>query len=109
MFQAVVDLEPKYTFHPRFFAALRYEQNDYPSLAPRFSSTTNWRSNGVIFKDVDAGGGFRVTATSLLKVTVRADRWTPNISPNAPKDNGYAVVAQWSQTFDLVDLATRRR
>ena len=100
-------VEPKYTFTPRFYLAARYERNDYPFINPL--NATVWIANGVIVQDVEIGGGFRPTATSLVKVTGRKDRWTPNISPNAPKDNGYAVALQWSQTYDFVELFTRRR
>jgi hypothetical protein len=100
-------LEPKYTFTPRFFMAARYERNDYPFILP--VSQTIWAANRVILSDVEIGAGFRATASTLLKLSIRADHWTPNVNPQAPHDNGYAVAAQWSQSFDLVELATRRR
>lgn len=99
-------LEPKYTFTPRCFMVARYERNDYPFISP--VTQTFWVANRVILSDVEIGGGFRATASTLLKLSIRADHWTPNASPQAPHDNGYAVAAQWSQTFDLVELATRR-
>ena len=68
-----------------------------------------WVANRVIFNDVEIGGGFRATASTLLKLSIRADYWTPNVNPLAPHDNGYAVAAQWSHIFDFVELATRRR
>ncbi len=54
-------------------------------------------------------GGFRPTATSILKLFARADRWRPSSNPNRLNYDGYAVVAQWSQTYDFVQLATSRR
>ena len=100
-------LEPKYTFTPRFFMAARYERNDYPFISP--VAQTFWVANRVVFNDVEIGGGFRATASTLLKLSIRADYWTPNVNPLAPHDNGYAVAAQWSHIFDFVELATRRR
>ena len=100
-------VDGKYTFTPRFFMAARYERNDYPFISP--VSPTFWVANGVIFNDVEVGGGYRFGASSLLKASFRKDRWTPNISPQAPHDNGYAVAVQWSQAFDVVELLTRRQ
>jgi hypothetical protein len=100
-------VEPKYTFTPRFFMAARYERNDYPFIGP--VTPTIWVANRVVFNDVEVGGGFRATARALFKLSVRADHWTPNANPFAPHDNGYAVALQWSQTFDVVDLVTRRQ
>jgi hypothetical protein len=99
-------LEPKYTFTPRFFMALRYERNDYPFILP--VNPGFWVANRVVFQDVELGGGFRATATSLIKLSVRADHWAPNTNPSAPHDNGYAVVTQWSQFFDFMELLSRQ-
>lgn len=100
-------VEPKYTFAPRFFVAARYERNDYPFIAP--ATATIWTANPVVVSDVEVGGGYRAAPGTLLKLSVRADHWTPNINPFAPHDNGYAAVVQWSQTFDVVELLTPRR
>lgn len=100
-------LEPKYQLTPRFHIAGRYERNDYPFISP--VTSTIWVANRVVFQDVELGGGFRLNPSTLLKLSVRADHWAPNANPQAPKDNGYAVVAQWSQRFDVVELAKGRR
>lgn len=100
-------IEPKYQLTPRLHLAGRYERNDYPFIRP--VTATVWVANRVVFQDVELGAGFRPTASTLLKLSVRADHWAPNASAQAPKDNGYAVVAQWSQRFDLVELATRQQ
>ena len=99
-------IDAKYTFAPRFYMATRFERNDYPFISP--VTPTFWVANNVAFSDVEVGGGFRATATTLLKLTVRADRWSPNANPFAPHDNGYSVAFQWSQFVDFMDLATRR-
>lgn len=102
-------LEPKYTLSPRFFVAGRYERNDYPFIRPVSETSPIWIANRVVLQDVEVGGGFRATASTLLKLSVRADHWAPNANPNAPHDNGYAVALQWSQVFDFVELVTRRQ
>ena len=99
-------IEGKYTFAPRFYMATRFERNDYPFIAP--VSSTFWVANNVAFSDVEVGGGFRAAATTLLKLTVRADKWSPNANPQAPHDNGYSVAFQWSQFVDFMELAARR-
>ncbi|MEO8334192.1 MAG: hypothetical protein ABI664_04425 [bacterium] len=102
-------LEPKYTFTPRFFLAGRYERNDYPFIRPVSETSPIWIANRVVLQDVEIGGGFRATAATLLKLSVRADHWAPNANPNAPHDNGYAMALQWSQLLDVVELFTRRQ
>lgn len=99
-------VEPKYTFTPRFFMAARVERNDYPFISP--VTPTFWVANRVVVADAEVGGGFRVSASTLLKLSVRKDHWTPNANPQAPHDNGYAVAMQWSQTIDFVELVRRR-
>ncbi len=95
-------VEPKYTFTPRFFVAARVERNDYPFISP--VTPTFWVANRVIVSDAEVGGGFRASASTLFKLSVRKDHWTPNVNPQAPHDNGYAVAAQWSQMVDFVEL-----
>lgn len=99
-------LEPKYTLTPRLFIAGRYERNDYPFILP--VNPNFWVANRVVFQDVELGMGYRLGATTLLKAGVRADHWAPNDNPQAPRDNGYSVVVQWSQTYDFLDLVARR-
>jgi hypothetical protein len=96
-------VEPKYTFTPRFFLAARVERNDYPFISP--VTPTFWVANRVIVSDAEVGSGYRATASTLLKLSLRMDHWTPNSNPQAPHDNGYALVAQWSQMVDFVELA----
>ncbi|MDB4913340.1 MAG: hypothetical protein JWM95_984 [Gemmatimonadetes bacterium] len=100
-------LEPKYTLTPRLFIAGRYERNDYPFILP--VNTNFWVANRVVFQDVELGAGYRVGATTLLKAGVRADHWAPNDNPQAPHANGYSLAVQWSQTYDFLDLVTRKQ
>jgi hypothetical protein len=99
-------VETKYTFTPRFYLASRVERNDYPYIAP-FNDVV-WIADRSDFTDVEVGAGFRVTSSTLVKASVRADHWVANPNPFAPQASGRAVALQISQTFDLVELATRR-
>jgi hypothetical protein len=104
-------VETKYTFTPRFYAAVRVERNDYPYIAPLVTpfSSPIWIASNSDFTDVEVGGGFRVTSSTLLKLSVRADHWVPNPNPNAPTASGRALAMQLSQTFDVIDLMARMR
>jgi hypothetical protein len=104
-------VETKYTFTPRFYMAVRAERNDYPFIAAAAipSGGSPWVASNSDFTDVEVGGGFRVTSSTLLKMSVRADHWVPNPNPYAPSASGRALAFQLSQTFDLVELATRQR
>ena len=97
-------VETKYTFTPRFYLASRVERNDYPFIAP-FNDFV-WIADRSDFTDVEAGAGFRITSSTLLKASVRADHWVANPNPFAPQASGRALALQLSQTFDLVELAT---
>jgi hypothetical protein len=100
-------VETKYTFTPRLYLATRVEHNDYPFIAPR--DTSRWTAGRSAFSDVEVGGGYRLTPSTLVKLSWRADHWVQNPNPFAPDASGHAVAMQLSQTFDLVEMATRRR
>lgn len=101
-------VETKYTFTPRFYAAVRAERNDYPFIAPTIptpgGSGSTWTASNSDFADVEIGGGFRLTPSTLIKASVRADHWVPNPNPYAPSANGRALALQFSQTFDVMDM-----
>jgi hypothetical protein len=99
--------ETKYTFTPRVFAAVRVERNDYPYIMP--FDDASWIADKSDFTDVEAGAGLRLTASTLLKLSVRADHWVPNPNPFAPQTSGRALAMQLSRTFDLMELATPKR
>ncbi len=92
-------LEPKYTWTPRFFTAIRLERNDYPYIQPVNSSF--WIAQNASFYDVEIGGGWRFTPELLLKASYRRDRWDPSPNPAFPFPNGYAVAVQLSYSFDV--------
>jgi hypothetical protein len=72
-------------------------------------SDVEWTANKSDFTDVEVGAGFRLTSRTLAKLSVRADHWVPNPNPFAPQSSGRALAFQLSQTFDVMELATRRR
>jgi hypothetical protein len=94
--------ETRYTITPRLFVAARVERNDYPFI--RAGNGTGWLAKLTDFVDGETGFGYRVTSSSILKATVRGDRWwTRNAS------DGKAFAMQWSQTFDVMDWVDRER
>src|SRR5262249_12665518 len=64
--------EAKYTFTPRFFLAARAERNKYPFIR---ANATAWTSRLTDFVDGELGAGYRLTSKTLLKTSVRGDRW----------------------------------
>jgi hypothetical protein len=100
-------VETKYTFTPRFYTAVRVERNDYPYIMP--FDQNGWIADKSDFTDVEVGGGFRMTANTMLKLSVRADHWVPNPNPFAPQASGRALAMQLSRTFDVLEMITPRR
>lgn len=92
--------EAKYTVTPRFFAATRLERNDYPYIQPL--SATAWIANPTNMYDGEIGVGFRLTSQTLLKASVRADRWDVPAEMRSILGNGTAFGIQLSQSFDLI-------
>lgn len=98
-------VEPKYTFSPRWFGALRYEVNDYPYIQP--ISPGVWITTTAKLSDLEAGVGYRITHDVLLKVAYRADRWDVAASQKAFFPDGRSIAAQLSWTFDLLSWFDR--
>ncbi len=100
--------EAKYTLSPRFFVAGRAERNRYPFI--RLTAAGNWIANVTDFVDGEVGGGYRFSASSLLKVSLRADRWWVRTgAPGFRGTGGRAVALQWSQAFDAMNWIERER
>jgi hypothetical protein len=94
--------EAKYTFGPRFFVATRIERNEYPFIAP---APPSWNVQLNDFVDGEAGVGYRLTANTLLKASIRSDRWwPPGVQPmyGTGRPDGRAIALQWSQAFDVL-------
>jgi hypothetical protein len=94
--------EAKYTLSPRVFVALRVERNKYPFIRP--GATTIWSSRLTDFVDGETGIGYRLTSSTLLKASVRADRWWVRAgTPGFAGQGGRAFAVQLSQAFDVLD------
>jgi len=100
-------IEPKYTWSPRFFTALRFERNDYAYVKPLGPGV--WLAKAVDFFDVEAGAGYRLGAGTVLKVAYRRDRWNVDPSLKSFFPNGYSVAAQVSYSFNVNSWIERPR
>ena len=92
-------LEPKYTWTPRFFTALRIERNDYPYIQP--VDSTFWIDQNAAFYTFEAGLGWRFRPDLLLKASYGRDYWTVDESMKSFFANGYAFALQLSYGFDI--------
>jgi hypothetical protein len=99
-------LEPRYTFSPRFFGALRLEENEYPYI--RLFSF-GWIAPEATLRDIEAGVGVHLVPGAILKVTYRRDQWIVDEARKDEFPEGYAVAAQLSYTFDVVSWFERPR
>jgi hypothetical protein len=99
--------EAKYTLSPRFFVAGRAERNKYPFIRP---NTRAWTARLTDFVDGELGGGYRASASTLIKASIRGDRWwVRTSSPGFLGKGGYAIALQVSQSFDVVEWLDRNR
>jgi hypothetical protein len=100
--------EAKYTFTPRFFVAARFERNKYPFI--REFGSPAWTARLVDFVDGEAGAGYRVARGTIVKASVRADRWwVAEYAPGFRGQGGPAVALQISQSFDVMGWVDRAR
>ncbi len=100
-------IEPKYTWTPRFFTALRFERNDYAYIRPLGPGF--WLATAVDFFNAEAGAGYRLGPGTVLKVAYRRDRWNVDDSLKSILPNGYSVSAQLSYTFNVNSWLERPR
>lgn len=101
--------EAKYTLTPRFFVAARAERNKYPFI--RETATTGaYTARLTDFVDGEIGGGYRVSTSTLIKASVRGDRWWVRPGAGFRGLGGHAIAIQVSQAFDAmswIDGGTR--
>ena len=100
-------IEPKYTWTPRFFTALRFERNDYPyimGVAPGI-----WIHDNADLFDVEVGAGYRFGPGTLLKVAYRRDYWRVDPIDKSFFPEGYSISAQLSYRFDVNSWIERPR
>jgi hypothetical protein len=94
-------VEGKYTFTPRFYVAARLGRNDYPFISP--VSPTFWVARTTDFHDEELGAGFRITASTLAKVSHRRDTWQVDGGNSAfVGPGGRSWAFQLSQSFDAL-------
>jgi len=92
--------EAKYTLTPRFFVAARVERNRYPFIR---GNTTAWVARLTDFVDGEAGLGYRLSKSTLVKTSIRGDRWwfAPGVT-GFKGTGGPAFAMQLSQSFDVM-------
>jgi hypothetical protein len=101
-------VEARYTVTPRLFVAARAEVNNYPFIRPR--NEAEWTSRRTEFKDWEAGAGLRLTESTLLKASYRADDWVQTAAnANFVRPGGRALAVQLSQSFDVMDWVEKAR
>lgn len=98
-------VEPKYTWSPRFFTALRLERNDYPYIEP--INNAYWIAANALFYDVEVGAGWRFTPELLLKASYRLDRWKVDDYLQSMLPDGHAFAVQLSYAFNVNDWVER--
>jgi hypothetical protein len=99
--------EAKYTLTPRFFVAARGERNEYPFIRPG-ATPGAWTARLTDFADGEVGVGFRLTTSTLLKSSVRGDRyWFRPGTVGALGTGGHAIAVQVSQAFDVLSWFER--
>jgi hypothetical protein len=87
-------LEPKYTFSPRWYAALRYERGDAPHAFWIWAAM--WEPRQIRVHDIEAAAGFRITPDLLVKAAYRTEMGKDSTDPE-----GHAVAVQFSYRFDV--------
>jgi len=100
-------IEPKFTFSPRFFTALRVEKNDYAYIMPLGGGL--WRVNTTELYDVEAGAGWRIGPGAVIKIAYRKDRWNVPDSRKSFFPNGYSLSAQLTCSFSVNSWLERPR
>jgi len=92
-------IEPKYTWSPRFYTALRFERNLYAFIRP--IDAGNWIGREIEFHDIEIGAGVRVGPDTLLKVSYRLDRWNVDDTLKSILPDGHSAAIQLSHFFDV--------
>src|SRR4029453_16525650 len=91
--------EPKYTFSPRWYGALRYERGEVPEAF--WIWDTQWSAEQRRVHDVEAGLGFRITPGLLVKASYRTEIDHGDATGEL---EGHAAALQLSYTFDINSL-----
>jgi hypothetical protein len=99
--------EAKYTLTPRLFVASRVERNNYAYIEA--ISDFAWVATPTNMYNGEVGASYRLNAQTLLKASVRADRWKVAPSLRDVLPNGTAFALQFSRAFDVFDASLGRR
>jgi len=86
--------ELKGTLSPRVFVAGRYEYYRYVFILP--VSQAFWVGQETTQMNAEVGMGYRFTAATLLKASVRLDHWPVHTLPGETFPDGYAIAIQYS-------------
>lgn len=93
-------VEPRVTLSPRVFVAARLERFDYAFIR---AFGTSWVGRPTLQENAELGVGYRFSPAALLKLSGRVDHWPgPDPSPQFHAPDGYAIAAQFSYLFSLL-------
>lgn len=95
-------VETKATLSPRVFLGARLEYFDYPFIR-RFGNF--WVANATKEMNGEVGVGYRFSAATLLKASLRRDHWPETPGPGAPPTpDGYALAVQFSWNWHPLEM-----
>lgn len=101
-------VEGRRSFTPRLFAALRYEHARYVGVSwLEESFFEGWFITKPTFSVLEAGAGWRVAPSTILKSSVAIERWHGRTAMYY--DEGTAVAFQLVQRFDVLGWFERPR
>jgi hypothetical protein len=100
-------VEPRYTFSPRLYAALRIGRNHFQEIEA--DGAGGWGTEDLVFADAEIGLGVRLAHGVLLKTSYRRDRWDVEEDLRDEYPDGWALAAQLSWSFDVLSLLDRPR
>ncbi len=89
-------IEPKFTFTPRLFAALRYEWNDYPYIGGEDPAYPTWEADSSRVAVIEVGMGYRIANGLIVKTAYRQDHEFRDSDPD-----GRSIALQFSYAFDV--------
>ena len=90
-------VEVKQTWSPRFFTAIRVEQNDYAFVRP--TAPARWMARRVNFYNGELGLGYRLDHRTMVKLSYRMDHWPVEPDLRAFLKDGQAVALQISRKW----------
>jgi hypothetical protein len=95
-------LELKYTFTPRLFGAVRYQ--DVEASYVDYPEHNYWYTEIRKFRALEVGVGYRFSPELLGKVAYQTDHWDETEYRYDSNARGHALGLQLSWAFDLVSL-----